>query len=295
MRLLVTGSAGFIGKHVVAAAKARGWQVTGVDTRDSDNPMDARDIREVSADVALHLGAFASNAGFTDCLAANYANNTMGLLNIAQLCYEKGARLLYASSSAVYGTNLGRWECDDNQRVWRPGCLPSHYAKSKLINEAMAESYRACGLSVLGLRIFNAYGPGDELKPHPSPVSQMQAAKAAGKPWVCYGDGTQAKDFIHVSDVVEIIMRLIESDATGVVNVGTGIATSFNDLAKLIGCEVQYTPTPDPVSYQYYTRADTRELLHLIGAYEFVGLVNLAHAQPYPHVACRSLPEADTR
>ena len=146
--------------------------------------------------------------------------------------------------------------------------LVSHYAKSKLMCELMASSFP----NALGLRIFNAYGPGDELKAHPSPISQMIAAKRARVPWTCYGDGTQAKDFIHVSDVVEIIMRLIENDydaATGVVNIGTGVATSFNDLAALIGCEVEYNPVPDPASYQFFTRASTERLVSIIGPYKF--------------------------
>ena len=75
-----------------------------------------------------------------------------------------------------------------------------------------------------------------------------------------------------VSDVVEIIMRLIESDATGIVNVGTGVATSFNDLAAMIGSPAflgRNEPIPDPASYQWFTRADTTRLLSIIGPYEF--------------------------
>ena len=78
-----------------------------------------------------------------------------------------------------------------------------------------------------------------------------------------------SKDWVHVSDVVEIIMRLLESDAQGVVNVGTGVATSFDVLAGLIGCEREYLPIPDPASYQFYTRADTSRLLSIIGPYNF--------------------------
>ena len=100
-------------------------------------------------------------------------------------------------------------------------------------------------------------------------MTWMQAAKREGNPAIIFGDGEQAKDFIHVIDVVEIIMRLIESDATGIVNVGTGVATSFNDLAQLIGCQVEYAPVPDPASYQYFTRADTERLLSIIGPYKF--------------------------
>jgi UDP-glucose 4-epimerase len=150
----------------------------------------------------------------------------------------------------------------------------SHYALSKLINEMMAASYQSAGVNCLGLRIFNAYGTGDELKApgKQAPPTWMRIAKERGEPIVIYGDGTQDKDFIHVSDVVEIIMRLIESQATGIVNVGTGVATSFSQLADLIGGEtytIKMLPIPDPASYQYFTRADTTRLLSIIGPYKF--------------------------
>ena len=271
MKLLITGCAGFIGSYAVKAALARGWEVDGIDLRHPsfNRQMDTRLLSRMEADVVLHLAAFSSNAGFADRLAENYANNVMGTWNVLRLAQQCGARVLYASSSAVYSGDL----LDDYGRPWRRDqensmLVPtnSHYARSKLCNELMAASFP----NTLGLRIFNAYGRGDELKGNRcAPMAHMQRAKAAGEPFVCYGDGTQAKDFIHVSDVVECIMRLIETEATGIVNIGTGVATSFDRLAELIGCEVTYAPVPDPASYQYFTRADTTQLLSLIGAYEF--------------------------
>ena len=275
-RLLITGSAGFIGSHAVKAAHKRGWEVTEHDSKLSDSlwffPTSGAELIAI-----LHLGAFASNAGFADNLAANYTNNCQGFAHIAEVSRQCGARLLYASSSAVYqdyrlttpSSGL-EWSDSESDPIYAH-INKSHYGRSKLINEMMAESYRTIGLNALGLRIFNAYGAGDELKPvgRQAPMTWMQAAKREGKPAVIYGDGTQAKDFIHVSDVVEIIMRLLESDAEGIVNVGTGVATSFDVLAGLIGCEREYLPIPDPASYQFYTRADTSRLLSIIGPYNF--------------------------
>lgn len=267
MRLLITGSVGFIGKYAVEAAKLRGWDVGTSNW--------AQGISRIfQHDCILHLGAYSSNAGFADNLAKNYSNNIEGLANILDVAKSTGARVVYASSSAVYGEGAeGCFDCEDDS-VYPD--LVSHYAKSKLVNEMMAESYRSQGLNVLGLRIFNAYGKGDELKEpgKQAPPTWMRAAKERGEPIVIYGDGTQAKDFIHVSDVVECIMRLIESDATGIVNVGTGVATSFNDLAGMISApgfvgHCEYRPIPDPTSYQHFTRADTKRLLSIIGPYKF--------------------------
>lgn len=271
MKLLITGSVGFIGRHAVKAALARGWDVDGFDVRhpSGNRRMDVRLLSRIEADVVLHLAAYSSNAGFADALAENYANNVMGTWNVLRVAQKCGARVLYASSSAVYGSN-DIHECLSESEPAYLDDLQSHYGRSKLINEIMALSFPR----TLGLRIFNAYGSGDELKPadRQAPPTWMAAAKRAGKPAVIFGDGAQAKDFIHVSDVAEIMCRLIESDASGVVNVGTGVAKSFNDLARMIGCKIEYAPVPDAASYQWFTRADTERLHSMIGAYGFVGV-----------------------
>lgn len=284
MKLLITGSEGFIGRYAVKAALARGWEVDSIDIR-STSPqrrVDVRMLSRIEADCVLHLAGFSSNAGFSQALAENYANNVMGMWNVLRLAARCGARVVYASSSAVYGSNPEAFVLTESSiRASRRLPAPaSHYGKSKVICEHIAESFRECGLSTLGLRIFNAYGAGDEAKPlgRQAPPTWMQAAKREGKRAEIFDDGRQSKDFIHVSDVVEIIMRLIESeseqsDAAGIVNIGTGVSTSFNALAQMIGCEVEYKPVPDPKSYQYFTRADTTRLLELIGPYKFKTLM----------------------
>ncbi len=268
MKLLITGSSGFIGRHATQAALARGWEVEGFDSAHSseNKRMDVRLLGRIEADVVLHLAAYSSNAGFAANMAENWACNVFGTGRVLHLAQKHGARVVYASSSAVYGTAIpdrqGNRLNHEDELIHVP---VSHYANSKLVCEMMAR------VNSLGLRIFNAYGPGDEAKPagRQAPPTWMRAAKDLGEPMVIFGDGTQAKDFIHVSDVVEIIMRLIESEAAGIVNVGTGTATSFNRLAQLIGGAVEYRPVPDPASYQFYTRAATTRLLSLIGPYEF--------------------------
>ena len=294
MKLLITGSAGFIGTHAVAAAKTRGWDVIECDLRCPYNwmRMSNEDCRDTEwprgCTHVLHLAGYSSNAGFADYMWRNYNNNVCGLSHILNMATIARARVVYASSSAVYGA---AWPFPCHPAV---ADLVSHYGKSKRINEMMAESYRDIGLSVLGLRLFNAYGAGDELKPagRQAPPTWMAAAKHEGKPAIIYGDGRQAKDFIHVSDAVEIIMRLIESDATGIVNVGTGVATSFNDLARLIGCEVEYKPVPDPASYQYFTRADTTRLLSIIGPYKFKSIEEGLACQQIGYTLDRIVEEA---
>lgn len=267
MKLLITGASGFIGSYAVKAAMARGWEVDSIDLRaHGPRALDVRLLQRIECDAVLHLAAYSSNAGFADNLSENYANNVFGLWNVLRLAQQCGARVLYASSSAVHADTY--WYKSSEGDSIRVSDLNSHYGRSKLINELMAASFP----NTLGLRIFNAYGKGDERKYFHSPITQMLASKAKGEPFICYGDGTQAKDFIYVSDVVEIIMRLIESPATGIVNVGTGVATSFRDLAGMIGVPLEYAPVPDPASYQHYTRADLSRLRGIIGNYKFLSV-----------------------
>ena len=268
MKILITGCAGFLGRHCVAAAADRGWDVDGFDIahKSESRRLDVRLLQRIEADVVLHLAAYSSNAGFGANIADNYATNVMGTWNVLRAARDCGARVVYASSSAVYEGSEEAPDSEEN-RVDAVS-LNSHYAKSKLMCEMMAASFEPHPQS-LGLRIFNAYGAGDELKRYQSPVTQFREAKATGRPMVIYGDGEQAKDFVHASDVVECIMRLIEAKATGIVNIGTGVATTFNTLADIVGCECEYAPVPNPESYQYYTRASTERLFSLIGTYKF--------------------------
>ena len=160
MRLLITGASGFIGKYAVKAAIDRGWEVDSIDVRaHGPRALDVRLLQRIEADCVLHLAAYSSNAGFADNLSENYANNVFGLWNVLRLAQQCGARVVYASSSAVYGNFMEYADdyvgCHEMELVED---FESHYARSKRVNELMAASYP----NTLGLRIFNAYGAGDE-------------------------------------------------------------------------------------------------------------------------------------
>jgi nucleoside-diphosphate-sugar epimerase len=107
MRLLITGACGFLGRHAITAAIERGWEVEMIDLayRGSHRGKDTRKMESFwgNPDCVLHLAAFSSNAGFADNLAENYDNNVRGLWNVLRLAQQCGARVVYASSSAVYG------------------------------------------------------------------------------------------------------------------------------------------------------------------------------------------------
>lgn len=294
--MFVTGSSGFLGIHLVDNARARGYQVTGLDTRmppinePSPHHFICRDVASINPgmltgmDVVVHFAAYTSLVAFADDMAGNYTTNVSAFLNLLDCARKAGVRkVVYASSSAVYcdgmGTSFREDVPIDHTR------LVSHYGKSKLMDELAACSFEdALGMNVLGLRYFNVYGPGDERKlDRCAPVQHFLHSRASGKPIVIYGDGHQAKDFIYVRDAIHATFRLIDADARGVYNIGTGVATTFNRVAQLIGGPVEYCPHPSPFGYMLYTRADTTKLLATIGPYEFLpiesGLSRMMGAQ----------------
>jgi nucleoside-diphosphate-sugar epimerase len=280
-RLLVTGVAGFIGRHVAEEAVRRGYRVTGadrnhcrvkgmefvrVDIRDRDR------VRQITQDheYLVHLAAVTANVEFSKNPAACYDINANGFANIVDAAARSGCkRLVYASSAAVY------IDCFSEDAVIDPAIQRNHYAKSKMINEMVAQSYEEIyGMRTIGLRYFNVYGDGENEKgDYASIITLFLRARAKREPLVVYGDGTQARDLINVRDAVQITMDLLEKGSTRVYNVGTGVPTPYLRIAEMIDKDNIAFVTNPLSSYQHYTRADTGRLREAIGEdYEFIDL-----------------------
>jgi nucleoside-diphosphate-sugar epimerase len=280
-KMLITGCSGFIGRHAVSYALAHGYSVVGFDIK----PAGIKDRRFVfvrgsvtdrkavvraakGCDYVLHLAAATSLPDFKRDLHANYSINVTGFLNVIDAAKEAGCRkFAYASSSAVYLDEYAEDSVIDVKR------LRNHYGKSKLINEMYADSYYdSYGLKSVGLRYFNIYGPGEDVKEMSSPITKFIMEKRKNDTITIFGDGKQAKDFTHIDDAIEITFRLIQdTGSTGVYNVGTGVATSFNRIAHLINPKkITYIKNPYLSSYIFYLKADTRRLFRSIGKYKFI-------------------------
>lgn len=263
-----------MGQYAVRYALAHGYEVVELDRKQGLDVLHQGTVSRLMQGCThvLHLAAYSSMAGFHWNMELNYTANFTGFLNVIEAASTRSVRFAYASSSAVYLDGLGMTFSEDESIDVHK--LKSHYGKSKLMNEMVAQSYSfAYGFPAIGLRYFNAYGPGDEKKSNCAPMQHFINANKRGEPIVIYGDGTQAKDFIYVEDAIDITFRLLEEpQATGVYNVGTGVATSFNQLAEMIGGPVKYQPVPTE-SYQYLTRANMSKLQGVIGnEYPFVSL-----------------------
>ncbi len=271
--VLVTGASGFIGRHVAEEALRRGYRVIGLDRQPC--PLagvefieaDIRDKDRVARAVAgaecvIHLAAITSNVEFIKDPAECYDINVNGFLTVLDAAARQGCRrFVYASSAAVYT------DAFSEDTVMDVRTRTNHYAKTKIINEMMAASYEDIGpLGTTGLRYFNVYGTGENAKgDYASIVTLFLKARRNGEPLVVYGDGTQARDLIHVRDAARITLAALEKGSRPVYNVGTGATTPYAAIAEMID-EQHITYVPNPLtSYQYYTRADTARLRELIG------------------------------
>jgi UDP-glucose 4-epimerase len=243
VRVLVTGGAGFIGSHLCRLLATRGHDVVVFDNMstgsiasllDADIEVVVGDARDASAlskagvgvTAIVHLAAIVSVAeSVADPLAVHDVNVT-GTLNVFELARRHTAPVTFASSAAVYGSPL-----IVPIREESPIQPLSPYGASKASAEVYAHAYTATyGLPVAVLRLFNVYGPGQS-PTGGAAVPSLIAACRSGRPMPIQGDGSQRRDLIYVADVARVIAESVERRFSGLVNVGSGVGTSINELA----------------------------------------------------------------
>ena len=284
MKCVVTGGCGFIGAALVERLVALGHQVVALD--DLSTGDSARLSRQAElvygsvsdlacvtsattgAEIVFHTAAWARIARSVADPVGTHQVNVTGTLNVLQAARENGVRrVVNSSSSSVYGdqpTHLMREDMTPNPR--------SPYALHKLMGEQYAGLFaRLYGLSVVSLRYFNVYGPGQPAEgPYSLVIPRFLRMRQAGKPLSIYGDGHQTRSYTHVSDVVEAnILAAVAQLPAGqhtVLNVGTPEETSVNDVAHAIGGPVEHIfPNPRGDFEEARKAADNSRARALIG------------------------------
>ena len=264
MRVLVTGAAGFIGSHLSCRLVADGWEVVGLDdlsagTLDNlaDVPevrferIDIRDQAAVAAatsgcDLVLHHAAMKSVPRSVRLPEAFTDVNVRGTLNVLLAARDADARVVFASSSSVYG----------DQEVFplreeMPPLPRSPYAATKLAGEALIRSFwHSYGARAISLRYFNVYGPGqDPASEYAAVIPRFTVAHLSGDSPVIFGDGEQGRDFTYIDDVVEANLRAARAgdDAQGrVFNIGGGRRpTTINELERMIAAATGSRAEPE--------------------------------------------------
>ena len=265
MRALVTGGAGFIGSNLVDALLARGDTVTVLDDLSSGREgnlagaleagatlvrcdvRDAQDVRE-AVDAATPQAIFhlAAQVDVRLSLAEpghDARTNVEGTINVLEAARRGGAgRVVFSSTGgAIYG------DTDELPTPESVAPLPmAAYGQSKFCAERYLGLYeRLYGLSTLALRFGNVYGPRQDPHGEAGVIAIFCGRLRSGRAPTIFGDGTQTRDYIYVADLVKALMSAGDTDATGVVNIGTETETTVLDLWR--GLAEHYGPgAPEP-------------------------------------------------
>jgi len=257
----VTGAAGFIGSNLVDLLLSQGYSVVGIDNLQTGNmrnlehallsksftfrKVDIRDLDNLksvskSLEAILHLGALADIVPSIDNPEDYFSVNVVGTFNVMQIArYISAKKVIYIASSSCYGVPEifpTQESADINPRY--------PYALTKYLGERIAIHWgEVYEIPTTSLRLFNVYGPRARTSGSYGAVfGVFLAQKLAGLPFTVVGDGSQTRDFTYVSDVVEAILRALESRSNGIYNVGSGSTYSINKLIELLRGRVVYIP-----------------------------------------------------
>jgi len=252
MKYVVTGGAGFIGSHITEKLVEHGDAVTVIDNLKTGKEKNLESIKEkikfvkgsildiklleeitYNVDGIFHQAALASvQESFTKPDEYNEVN-VKGTENILKIAKKLKIKVVYASSSSVYGNpkNIPIKETDEKNPI-------NPYAKTKLKDEELAIKYAKMGVNVIGLRYFNVFGMRQS-KEYAGVIKLFLERIRDGLPPKINGDGTQFRDFVHIDDVVNANIMAMDSNVKhDFFNVGTNYAVSILDLAKMM---IQYS------------------------------------------------------
>ena len=248
MKYAVTGGAGFIGSHLVKNLVESGNEVIVIDNLNTGKKENIEkiskkidffeiDIRDFSAvedilkniDGVFHEAALASVQDSFRIPDEFFEVNVNGTENIFKIGKKLGIKIVYASSSSVYGNPIRiPIKESDGKNPFNP------YAKTKLEGDKLAEKYAKNGLKVIGLRYFNVFGPRQS-KEYAGVIKLFLERIQQGLSPLINGDGLQVRDFVYVDDVVNANILAMESNIDGeFFNIGTNSTISVLDLANII-------------------------------------------------------------
>ena len=268
MRILVTGGAGFLGSHLCDRLLAEGHTVVAMDnliTGNTDNIAHLAGNERFSfikhdvsnyiflageLDGILHFASPASPIDYLELPIQTLKVGSLGTHNALGLAKAKGARLLLASTSEVYGDPLVHPQTEDYWGHVNPIGPRGVYDEAKRFAEAITMAYhRYHGLETRIVRIFNTYGPRMRLNDG-RVVPNFVKQALAKQPLSIYGDGSQTRSFCYVSDLVDGIYRLFLSDEPEPTNIGNPTEMTISEFAETINratgnpAGIQYNPLP---------------------------------------------------
>jgi len=278
MKCLITGGTGFVGSAIANRLADMGHEVliTGTQSENTPSkkvhflPLNLQGIDWLSLhkiDVVFHQAAI-NDTRFDDRKQIMLANVDASRM-LFELLRGGGCRkFVYASSTAIYGDTPAPYI-----EATTPANPQTHYAESKLQLEEFATQFgKDSDANVVGLRYCNVYGPGEDHKGgRMSMIGQMLRTMRAGKTVKLFKSGEQRRDWIYVQDVVDANLAAVGFEGTEIFNCGSGKATSFNDILKLlwkylnVEPNFEYVENPYGNSYQSHTECNMEKAKKLLG------------------------------
>jgi UDP-glucose 4-epimerase len=276
VRTVVTGGAGFIGSHLVDRLLRDGHSVTVIDNlvtgKEANlapalaNP-DVRFVRGSvldadlvagcldSAELVFHLAAAVGVHHVVQDPVWTVVTNTNGTETVLGLAAERGCRVVFASSSEIYGTSADVPYSEDGPRVLGPTWIHRwSYSTSKAVDEHLCFGYAERGLPMSIVRYFNIYGPRMDPAGYGSVIARFVTQAASGEPLTVHGDGEQSRCFTYVTEAVDATVRAgTRAEALGqAFNVGSTTETTVNQLAEAV---IRATGSPSTVRHVSYEHA----------------------------------------
>lgn len=273
MRALVTGGAGFVGSHLCERLLARGDEVVCVDNFITGQVENLETLRENprfqflqtdviepfeidgAVDAVLHLASPASPPGYLRKPLETALVNSIGTNNLLALARARGAKFLLASTSEAYGDPLVHPQSEDYWGNVNPNGVRACYDEGKRFGEAITMVYvRQYGLDARIVRIFNCYGPrSDPNDGRLVPNFITQALR--GEPMTVYGDGQQTRSLCYVSDLVDGLLRAMETNGTTgrVYNLGNPDERTIVEFAEVIR---RVAGSSSPIVYREHISPD---------------------------------------
>jgi dTDP-glucose 4,6-dehydratase len=267
VKVLITGVGGFIGSNLAAAHLAQGDQVIGVDNFSTGNRANLENLSGIQivegdvvesldqipqdVEIAYHFASPASPEKYMALAMNTMEVNTSGTLAMLQFSLRTGARLIFASTSEIYGDPLVSPQAEDYWGNVNPIGPRSVYDEAKRFGETLVSFFqREKKVNAGIIRIFNTFGP--KMDPYDGRVVSTfirQALKS--EPFTIFGDGTQTRSFCYIDDLVSGIMAMGKSNHPGPINLGNSRENTLLELANIVTeviggtGEIKYLPLPE--------------------------------------------------
>ncbi len=242
MKILITGAAGFIGGHLYKKLEDLGHDVIGIDnffhsTKKDNSLIRKLDIRDNEiekyiewSDIVYHLAAQIHVDYSIEHPIETFDINVNGAIKILEACRKFNKKLVFASSSEIYGTAQENY-MDENH----PTNPQSPYAVSKLTGDKLCTTYKEVyGMKIDVIRNFNTFGEWQNDTSYGGAIAIFTRKALRGEPLQIFGSGTQKRDYMYIEDALQGYLMSLEKDFPSPINFGTGTFISINELAKLI-------------------------------------------------------------